>query len=296
MQDRLIELTDAGIGIAAISYDSEETLTVFAESRGITFPLLSDDESAVIKEYGILNTVVGEGLGPNADDPDVVADVHRYVAAEVFDSPQLRRMINGTPFPGTFMLDRDGQVTSRFFEEFYRERVSTATVMLKSGLGLSPIEAIQGSTAQLKFTAYPSDTIVTNGKHFSLVVEVVPGPDMHVYAPGAEEMGYKVVGFNMAASEFVNYGPIDFPKPEVYHFKPLDEFVPVYQAPFTLLQEAVIKASAETEKQLEDVDAITLSGTLDYQACDDAICYLPVSVPISFNLEFQQLDYERSNR
>ena len=296
MQDRLIELTDAGIGIAAISYDSEETLAAFANRRGITFPLLSDDESAVIKEYGILNTVVGESLGPSADSPDVVADVHRYVAAEVFDSPQLRRMINGTPFPGTFMLDRNGRVTSRFFEEFYRERASTATVMLKSGLGLSPIEAIKGSTAQLKFTAYPSDTIVTNGKHFSLVVEVVPDPDMHVYAPGAEEMGYKVVGFNMAASEFVDYGPIDFPKFEVYHFKPLDEFVPVYQAPFTLLQEAVIKASAETEKQLEDVDTITLSGTLDYQACDDAICYLPVSVPVSFNLEFQQLDYQRSNR
>ena len=296
MQDRLIELTDAGIGIAAISYDSEETLAVFADRRGITFPLLSDDESTVIKEYGILNTVVGEGLGPNADNPDVVADVHRYVAAEVFDSPQLRRMINGTPFPGTFMLDRNGRVTSRFFEEFYRERASTATVMLKSGLGLSPIEAIKGSTAQLKFTAYPSDTVVTNGKHFSLVVEVVPDLDMHVYAPGAEEMGYKVVGFNMAASEFVDYGPIDFPKPEVYHFKPLDEFVPVYQAPFTLLQEAVIKASAEAEKRLEDVDTITLSGTLDYQACDDAICYLPVSVPVSFNLEFQQLDYQRSNR
>ena len=291
-----MELTDAGIGIAAISYDSQETLAVFADRRGITFPLLSDDESAVIKEYGILNTVVGESLGPSADNPDVVADVHRYVAAEVFDSPQLRRMINGTPFPGTFMLDGNGRVTSRFFEEFYRERASTATVMLKSGLGLSPIEAIQGSTAQLKFTAYPSDTIVTNGEHFSLVVEVVPDPYMHVYAPGAEEMGYKVVGFNMATSEFVDYGPIDFPKFEVYHFKPLDEFVPVYQAPFTLLQEAVIKASAETEKQLEDVDAITLSGTLDYQACDDAICYLPVSVPVSFNLEFQQLDYQRSNR
>ena len=101
LQDRLTELTEAGVGVAAISYDSEKTLAVFAERRGITFPLLSDDESAVIKEYGILNTVVAEGLGPDADDPEIVADIHRYVAAEVFDSPQLRRMINGTPFPGT---------------------------------------------------------------------------------------------------------------------------------------------------------------------------------------------------
>ena len=68
----MIELTEAGIGVAAISYDSENTLALFAERRGITFPLLSDGKSAVIKEYGILNTVVGEGLGSNADDTDVV--------------------------------------------------------------------------------------------------------------------------------------------------------------------------------------------------------------------------------
>ena len=63
--------------------------------------------------------------------------------------------------------------------------------------------------------------------------------------------------------------------------------------PLTQLERQQI---ASLEQQLEDVDAITLSGTLDYQACDDAICYLPVSVPVSFNLEFQQLDYERANR
>ena len=62
------ELTEAGVGVAAISYDSEsKTLAVFAERRGV-HPLLSDDESAVIKEYGILNTVVAEGLN-DADDP-----------------------------------------------------------------------------------------------------------------------------------------------------------------------------------------------------------------------------------
>jgi len=294
LQDQLEELTAAGIGVAAVSYDSEDILSAFAERRGITFPLLSDDDSAVIREFGILNTVVEEGLGPNANDPEVVADIHRYVAAAVFDSPQLRRMINGTPFPGTFMLDASGRVTSRFFEEFYRERASTSTIMLKSGIGLSPIEAIQGTTAQLSFTAYPSTTIVTNGTRFSLVLEVEPDPGMHVYAPGAESMGYRVIRFNMAPSEFVRYESVDYPDSEIYHFEPLDEYAPVYQQPFKLLQEAVIEAAAEIEEELSEIDAITLSGTLEYQACDDAFCYLPVTVPINFTLEFQHLDYQRS--
>ena len=118
------ELESSGIGFAAISYDSVEVLADFAQRRGITFPLLSDQDSAVITEFGILNTVAAEGLGPDAEDPGVQADVARYVS--VFGPSQ---MIVGTPYPGTFMVDNQGQVTSRFFEEFYRERNTTTNVM-----------------------------------------------------------------------------------------------------------------------------------------------------------------------
>ena len=294
LQGQLEELTDAGIGIAAISYDSVETLNEFAQRRGITFPLLSDKDSAVITDFGILNTVVQEALGPNGNDPEVVEDVYRYVAAEVFDSPALRRMIYGTPFPGTFMLNANGEVTTRFFEEFYRERASTSSILLESGIGLSPIEAVRGETAQLSFTAYPSTTIVTNGTRFSLVVDVEPSEGMHVYAPGADENGYRVISFYMAPSQFVRYESVEYSESEIYHFAPLDEDVDVYQEPFTIVQDVVMAASAEIEEELAGMDAIKLSGTLDYQACDDAICYLPVSVPISFTLEFQNLDYVRS--
>ena len=296
LQDRLQELGGSGIGVAAISYDSTEVLNDFAEQRGITFPLLSDKDSAVITEFGILNTVVAEGLGPNRDNPEVVASVHKYVAASVFDSIPLRQMINGTPFPGTFMLDANGRVTSRYFEEFYRERSTTSNILLKAGIGLTPIAAIEGRTAQLKFTAYPSDTSVTNGTRFSLAVDVEPHPNMHVYAPGAEKMGYRVVGFNMNPSELVRFEPANFPESEIYHFEPLDEYVPVYQEKFTLLQEAVVNASAEAEEIMEELDALTLSGSFDYQACDDAICYPPASVPITFTLELEHLDYQRTNQ
>ena len=29
----------------------------------------------------------------------------------------------------------------------------------------------------------------------------------------------------------------------------------------------------------------TIDGTLDYQACDDSVCYLPVSVPFQWTLK-----------
>ena len=295
LQGQLDDLKQSGVGIAAISYDSTEVLADFADKHGITYPLLSDEDSAVITEFGILNTVVAEGLGPNGDDPEVVADIHKYVAASVFDSRQLRQMILGTPFPGTFVLDANGRVTARFFEEFYRERSTTSNVMVRAGIGLTPVAALEGTTAQLKFTAYPSNTTVTNGTRFSLVLEVVPNPEMHVYAPGAETNGYRVVGFNMAPSDYVRFEPVVYPGSELYYFAPLDETVPVYQEPFKLIQEAIVAASAEAEQAMAGLEVMTLSGTLDYQACDDAICYLPTSIPVSFTLELDHLDYSRAN-
>ena len=98
LQDRLEELEAQGLGVAAISYDSEEVLADFSQRRGITFPLLSDDDSEVITEFGILNTVAAEGLGPNGDDPEVVADVAKYVS--VFGASE---MTVGTPVSYTHL-------------------------------------------------------------------------------------------------------------------------------------------------------------------------------------------------
>ena len=291
LQDRAEELRGQGLGVAAISYDSEEVLSDFAQRRGISFPLLSDDDSAVITEFGILNTVAAEGVGLDKDDPAVVADVRQYVS--VFGASQ---NVVGTPFPGTFMLDAQGRVTSRFFEEFYRERNTTANVMLKLGAGLSPIAAIEGSTAHLNITAYPSNPSITVGTKFSLAVDVEPNANIHVYAPGAEAMGYRVIGFTMDAVPHIRFEPVEFPESEIYHFEPLDERVPVYQRRFTLLQEAVVSGEPEVEEALSQIDAVTLSGTLNYQACDDTLCFDPVSVPLSFTLDVETLDRQRANR
>ena len=291
LQTRVEELRAQGLGAVAISYDSQEVLADFSRRRDITFPLLSDDDSSVITAFGILNTVAAEGVGPNKDDPDVVADVAKYVS--VFGA---NPMIVGTPFPGTFMLDANGRVTSRFFEEFYRERNTTANVMLKLGAGLSPIAAIEGTTAHLKLTAYPSDPSVTIGTRFSIAVEIEPNPDIHVYAPGADQMGYRVIGLTMAPVPHVRFEPVEFPASEIYHFEPLDERVPVYQQPFMLLQEAVVSGAAEVEEALAELDALTLTGTLDYQACNDELCFDPVSVPLSFTLELDLLDRQRADR
>ena len=95
------ELGEQGLGLAVISYDPVEILAGFSEQFEIDYPLLSDPDSATIKRYGILNTVAEEGLGPNRDNPAVLADVEQYVTV----TSAAERFL-GIPYPGTFSGDK----------------------------------------------------------------------------------------------------------------------------------------------------------------------------------------------
>ena len=38
---------------------------------------------------------------------------------------------------------------------------------------------------------------------------------------------------------------------------------------------------------------MTISATLDYQACDDNVCFTPQSVPLTWTIGLRALDRER---
>jgi peroxiredoxin len=271
------ELRKNGIGLAAISYDSQEILADYTKRHGITYPLLSDVGSATIRRYGILNTVVEEALGPNGKDPAVRADLQIY--ATVNEPSETQR---GIPFPGTFMIDRRGRVTSRFFEDFYRERSTASSIMLQLGTAGAPVQATQVSTDHLELRTYPSDASVALGSRFSLALDITPKRGMHVYAPGASN--YRIITLNIAPQSYVRTLTLRYPASEIYHFVPLNERVPVYQKPFTLLMDVVPEVTPEAQKALSGRNELVITGTLEYQACDDKICYNPVSLPLSWRV------------
>ena len=278
LQGRVEELRRQGLGLAAISYDSRDILADFARRQGITFALLSDVGSATIKRYGILNTVAEDALGPNGKDPSVLADLRIYATA---GEPTER--LRGIPFPGTFVVDRRGRVTSRFFEDYYWERNTTSNILLRAGIKNVPVQAVQASTPHLDLRTYPSDASVSLGTRFSLAIDVTPKPGMHVYAPGAK--GYRVISVDLKPPPHVRVTPMRYPSSEMYHFVPLNERVAVYRKPFTLLMDVVAEATPEGRKVLAGQKELALTGTLQYQACDDKICYNPVSLPLSWKIE-----------
>ena len=49
-----------GIRVVALSYDEPDALKDFQDAYSITHTLLSDPDSRVIRDYGILNTLIAE--------------------------------------------------------------------------------------------------------------------------------------------------------------------------------------------------------------------------------------------
>lgn len=289
LQGRLDTLRAQGLGVAAISYDAVATLTEFASRRHITFPLLSDEGSAAIKAFGILNPLPEMAFGPDKDNPDVVAELQKYVAGGR-PSPSWA----GIAFPGTFILDPTGRVVSRFFEDYYVERSTFSNIMLRLGNNAAPVTATKVAGTHLTLTTYPSDTSIAAGNRFSLAVQVQPQPGVHVYAPGAS--GYKVINLSIKPQPFVRVLPMAYPASEIYFFKPLNERVPVFQKPFTLVQELVLEGTSAAQAAYRGKESVTLEGSLDYQACDDKLCFNPVSVPLTWTLSLKALVTERAPR
>jgi hypothetical protein len=98
------------------------------------------------------------------------------------------------------------------------------------------------------------------------------------------------VQLNVDAQSWLRAHDTRYPASEIYHFRPLDERVEVYSKPFRLLKDVTILATPEVQKSLAVMPALTISGALEYQACDDKICYNPARVPFSFTVAMKALD------
>lgn len=257
LQGQFEDLKRRGIGLAAVSYDPPETLKKFAAARGITFPLISDRDSAIIKRYGLFNTTTEPGT-------------RAY----------------GVPFPGTFMLDTKGIVRARYFEDAYQERNTAASILVRQGAtAAGPITT--ADTRHLSLMATLSDNAVAPGERLTIVYDITPHRGMHVYAPGKHD--YQVITAVLDPQAWLKSQSISYPASEIYHFKPLDERVNVFMKPFRLTQDITILATPDVQKMLANEKSLTITGRVNYQACDDTVCYTPASIPVKWTVPLKPL-------
>jgi hypothetical protein len=244
-----------------------EVLHGFAEKHGITYTLLSDQGSKVIRDLGLLNEQV-------------------YEQHAVYGIPRQDRHW-GVPYPGVFLLDAQGYVTQKRFHQSYRER-ETGVGVLEQGFGIASSvhgpEAL-GQSEGVTVRAYLDSDTYRFFQRLWLTVELTIEPGLHVYAQPIPE-GYTPLAIEIAPIAGMVVGTPQWPTPQSFRVAGLDAAFYVYQGkvavslPVTLTQEG---------------DDQTLQVVVRYQACSHMDCFLPSS--IALHLPVQSEDHvERPRR
>jgi len=214
--------------------------------------MLADPDSKTIRAYGILNH---EATG----------------------------MQKGYARPGYFFIDPNGIIREKFFEAKYRERLTGNSIISKlfPELGQEVTETIDAPHLQLALEQ--SDAIGVPGTRVTLVAEVRLPPEVHVYAPGTRV--YKPIQLVIESVPQLELKPTDYPPSKTLFLPAIKEKVPVFEGTFRISQDVKVNSGSEFWGSLgKDGKLFTITGKLEYQACDKTICYLPTSVPVKWEL------------
>ena len=207
--------------------------------------MLSDKGSVVIRKFGIFNT-------------NVPPDVTRFY---------------GIPFPGQYLIGPDGVVKDKLFLADYQERPTASEVLLKDfGEGGNSV-TIRAEDVTAKVTISDAQSYAGHRLGVTVAFQVTPG--WHIYgAPLPSEYTATQVRFS---GDVVQSQSIEFPAATPVKFESLGETLPVYHGSFKANGDILLK------QRLAPGD-YKVSGTIDFQACSDAECKIPQSVPFELPL------------
>ena len=262
LEQNAAQFKKMGLNVAGVSYDSIQVLHTFAERKGIHFPLLSDPDSKIIRQLGILNEQIP------ANSP-----------------------FFGIPNPGTYIVNAKGVIEAKYFEDDYKQRFTGADILVQRYGVMPESTRIEVEGKQLNAAATASNSLVRTGQRIALVLDLDLKPNMHVYAPGVQ--GYIPVEWKVKESDAWIVHPATYPPSENLFLKAINETVPVYKGHFRLTRDITIGPDAKIQPLLDVVDHFSVEGTFRYQACDDHMCYIPQELPVRWSFQYEKLDRER---
>ncbi len=249
------------MGLAAVSYDSEAILKDFSHRKNIDYPLISDSQSEIISAFGVLN-------------------------------PKAAGIAKGVPYPGYVLIAPDGTVKEKFFESAYTDRITANNLLAHLIPELVEESARDLPAPHIKLRLLQTDTRVVPGSIVGLEVRVSLPTGIHVYGP--EVSDYKPTKLELRMPPGLSAEKTVYPPSKILLLPAIKETAPVFEGTFTIAQDVVVSAEREFLMSLGTGRILRVAGDLQYQACSNNTCFLPVTVPVSWDIAVEPLDYERS--
>lgn len=246
-----------------MSYDPVETLARFAESHGITYPLLGDEGSVAITELGLLNVTLEE---ERAAYDRKVEDRHR-----------------GIPYPGSFLLDEDGVVVGKRLEQSHRIRPTANTLMGAFFEGENePVGLVTSDSPGVQVAAWLDAPVISANQLQEAHVRFVLEPDAHLYTEPVPD-GFNAISVELSGDDTLKVeevAPLDGHEftieglPETFYV--LDGTIDI-AIPFFLL--------TNRDTAGDDLRDVPLTVEVSYQACTGETCFMPETVTLELTLQ-----------
>ena len=264
LQSRVDEFKAEGFEVYVVSYDPEPALARFAERYDITYDLLSDVGSAVIRRLGILNTII---------DPGDSRAWPYY----------------GIPYPGTYVVDESGVVTEKFFNRHYATRTSPTTILDKA-LGRlvarpeSPDATRSASRAEVSAFFAGKDMKLEVANTLHVRIELADG--LHVYGEPVPD-GFHATTATLRPSEGIRIGEPIYPPTTPRAFPVLGVTLNTYEGVVDVAVPVTRTAAWDDLSEFRrrmgfpPLKEVTLDVEVNYQACSETVCYLPERVRFS---------------
>lgn len=245
LQSKIEDFRTANINVYALSYDEQDALADFRDAYDISYPLLSDPESEIIRQFGILNTLIS-------------ADDHPWF---------------GIPFPGAYVANSEGIITHKFFENNLALRAGPE-MLLRAAQGgrIGQLAARRESPAETTWNVFlDADRLaVSVVKDLVATIEVPDG--RHLYADPAPDGNVPVTlvldeDYRIVVQESIK------PASKPLTLGGTGEVIDVYEGSI----EFRLPISVNANLGIVDTESnnIKLTGELRWQTCDDQVCDLP---------------------
>jgi peroxiredoxin len=256
---------EKGIRVASITYDSPEVLKTFAQRKNVNFELLSDPDSKVIDAFGVRNL-------------------------------EVTGMQAGIAIPNYYLIGPDGVIRHRWEEDTLDNRVTANyfyETLYGAGSAAPAPTKIAAHAPHLDISVAQSDQHSAPGARIKLTVQLEPGKDTHLYAPGAEVNGYRALKLTLDTSELYTVLPAVYPKSTILEFPILHEKVPVFESKTIVTEDVTAVRSPKSIAEFSVHPDLTVHGTLEYQACTSTTCYPPEKVPVAWTVNVRADDLDK---
>ena len=237
----------------------------FGEKQGIPYPLLSDIDSKVIKQFGILNAQVTKNDA----------------------------LLSGIPYPGVYVTDEAGTVVAKFFHDSYKKRDSPE-LYIDAAIGRLNLDEnapqVTGSNQEINLTVavHGGKGTVRQGVVRHLVVRFEVPDGLHIYGPRVPD-GMIATTVTIEGPEgFVVMSP-ELPATEKLTLPGIAE-LNVWHGKVDLVYPFYATGELASECRPLDQSSIDIRVSVRYQACTDQECLLPRTETLTLSLDLDVID------